>query len=143
MKTQKGITLITVTIYIIAMVIIVSIMSVISTYFFKNVNSTIDVNPLAEYTKFNTFFSDETNHDNIKVLECKTEENGNSYIVFNNGVQYSFIKANKGIYRNQAKIGRNIDNCTFLATIQNGKNVVIVEFKSGTKQETMTYTLDS
>ena len=142
MKSQKGITLISVTIYIIVMTIVVSIMAVISTYFLKNVNNIEDIDPLIEYTKFNSCFSAETNYDNIKVIDCAIEENGNSYIVFNNGVQYSFIKANNGIYRNNAKICKNIDNCTFSEIIQNGKNVVVVEFKARTKQETINYTLD-
>lgn len=142
MKSEKGITLISVIIYIIAMTLIVSMMSVISTYFYKNMNNMVEIDPLTEFTKFNSYFTDETNHNNIKILDAKIEENGNSYIAFDNGVQYSFIKANKGIYKNKVKICRNIDNCTFQETIQNGKTVIIVEFRAGDKQETMNYTLD-
>ena len=41
---------------------------------------------------------------NIKVLECNTDEgSGNSYIVFDNGVQYTFIKNNMSVYRNKVK----------------------------------------
>lgn len=142
MKSQKGITLISVTIYIIVMTIVVSIMAVISTYFYKNINSLDNIDSLEQYTKFNTYFTDEVNHKNIKVLDFAAEENGNSYIVFDNGVQYSFIKANKGIYRNKVKICENIDNCTFEEIIQNGKNVIVVEFKAGEKQQTMKFTLE-
>ena len=126
MKSQKGITLVTVTIYIIAMTVAVAIMTVISGYFYKNVditNSSLD--PLTEYTKFTGFFSDEVNHSNIEVLGC--EEN---YIVFSNNVQYTFIEANNGIYRNKVKICRNVEKCQFeYTTAENGKGKVTATVK--------------
>ncbi len=138
MKSQKGVTLISLTIYVIVMVIVVSMVAVISTYFYTNVRSFSDsLDPVTEYTKFNGFFSDEVNHKNIKVLECKT-----NYIVFDNGTQYTFLVENKGIYRNQVKIAEGIDNCTFTYDVKNGKSVINVTIKIGedyTKQ--MTYTL--
>lgn len=140
MKSQKGITLISVTIYIIVMVIVVAMVSVISSYFYSNIHGASDtIDPLTEYTKFNSFFTDEVNHSNIKVLECG--ENGN-YIVFDNGVQYTFVSENKGIYRNKVKICKEVESCTFDYQIQNGKNVVVVKLKIGTdKERNVTYTL--
>lgn len=140
MKSQKGITLISVTIYIIVMVIVVAMVSVISSYFYSNIHGASDtINPLTEYTKFNSFFTDEVNHSNIKILECG--ENGN-YIVFDNGVQYTFVSENKGIYRNKVKICKEVESCTFDYQIQNGKNVVVVKLKIGTdKERNVTYTL--
>lgn len=138
MKSQKGVTLISLTIYIIVMTIVIAIVSVISTYFYNNTHSLTDIiDPLTEYTKFNSFFTDEVNHDNIKILAC--EEN---YIVFDNGVQYTFIQENKGIYRNQVKVCRNVKNCTFGQKIQNGKNIVTVtvEIEKG-QAKTVEYTL--
>lgn len=75
MKSQKGITLISLTIYVIALAIVVGVVAIISTFFYKNVNSVDDnVNPVTEYTKFNSFFTDEVNRNGIKVLECGTTE---------------------------------------------------------------------
>ena len=68
MKLENGITLISLTIYIIGMTIVVSIVAIISSYFYTNtktLNESID--PMVEYTKFNSFFSDEVNHENIKI----------------------------------------------------------------------------
>lgn len=138
MKSQKGITLISLTVYIIVMVIVVAIISVISTYFYTNVNSISNtINPMTEYTKFNSFFSDEVNHNNIKVLECKED-----YIVFDNGVQYTFVGENKGIYRDKVKIVSDVESCTFEYKINNGKNVVVVSLQIGTaKEKSIEYTL--
>ena len=138
MKSQKGITLISLIVYIIAMTIVIAVIAVISTYFYSNTHSLGDViNPLTEYTKFNTFFSDEVNHINIKILDCKE-----NYVVFDNGVQYMFVPENKGIYRNQVKVCRNVKNCTFGQKIQNGKNIVTVtlEIEKG-QAKTLEYTL--
>lgn len=138
MKSQKGITLISLTIYIIVMAIAIAIISVISMYFYTN-TSTLSktINPLTEYTKFNSFFSDEMNHSNLKILACEP-----NYIVFDNGVQYTYIQENQGVYRNQVKICSDVQKCEFQNKIKNGKNVVAIMIKIGTSQEkNVDYTL--
>ena len=72
MKSQKGITLISLIIYIIVMVIAIAMISVISMYFYTNTSAlSKTINPLTEYTKFNSFFSEEMNHSNLKILACE------------------------------------------------------------------------
>lgn len=138
MRTEKGITLISLTVYIIVMVIMVAVVAVISTYFYTNTNSlTKTINPLTEYTKFNSFFSDEVNHSNLKILACEED-----YIVFDNGVQYTYVAENRGIYRNKVKIGRDVEQCTFENKIKNGKSIVTIHIKIGNMEEkTVDYTL--
>lgn len=151
MKSEKGITLISLTVYIIAMSIVVAVVATISKYFYTNTKSLSEnIDPITEYTKFNSFFTDEVNHENIKVLECKTEyENpedtntqvNNSYIVFDNGIQYTFIKENKGIYRNKTKICSDVNKCVFEYGISNGKYIVKVKMKIQNKEKEATFTL--
>ena len=139
MKSENGVTLISLTVYIIGLTLIIAIVAVISTFFYKsvrNVSQTVD--PITEYSKFNTFFTEETNTNNIKILEC-----GENYIVFDNGVQYTFIKENKGIYRNKVKICRGIEECKFTNKIENGKNIIEVSFGSGKVNKETEYTLDN
>lgn len=138
MRSQKGITLVSLTIYIIGMTILVAIISTISTSFFTNTSTVLtSINPLTEYTKFNSFFSDEVNHSNIKVLECKE-----TYVVFDNQVQYSFVKENKGIYKNKVKICSNVEECKFEYKILNGKDVVNVRITMQDSEErSVDYTL--
>lgn len=138
MKSQKGISLISLTVYIIVMVVIVAIISLISSYFYTNLKETEgNLNPLTEYTKFNSFFADEVNHSNIKVLEC--EQN---YVVFDNGVQYTFVNENRAIYRNKVKVCQKVENCTFEYKIKNGKTVVNVKLKmENSNEKAIEYTL--
>ena len=83
MKSEKGITLISLTIYVIAMAVVIGIIAIVSTFFYSNMENSDDtVSPMAEYTKFNSFFSDEVNHEGIGVIDCGTTDNGQKYIVF-------------------------------------------------------------
>ena len=133
MKSQRGVTLISLTVYIIGLTIMLAILTVISSFFHKNVDENIAFQPLAERTKFNSFFTEEVNHKNIEVKECNR-----NYIVFSNGVQYTFIWENKGIYRNKVKICREVNNCYFKSRTENGKNIIEVTLQIGNSEETVT-----
>lgn len=137
MKSEKGVTLITLTIYVIVMVVVVGIIAIVTGAFMKSLqNANFYNDPIAEYTTFNSYISEEVNHPGIKILECKE-----NYVVFDNNVQYSFIPENRGIYRNQVKICWDIDSCTFSEGIENGKTVVTVHFVAGGQDRTTKYTL--
>ena len=137
MKSQKGITLISLTIYIIAMVIVVTVVSLISNFMFKNMKTVSKtITPLTEYIRFNSSFSDEINQKGIRILACS-----DNYIVFSNGAQYTFIEANKGIYKNKAKIARGVTNCLFSEQEDNGKQIVKVQMILGNEEKNMSYTL--
>lgn len=137
MKNQKGITMISLIIYIIALLIVIGVVATISRYFYKNVeNSAEQVDPMSEYIKFNSFFSEEINSQGIQVLEA--QEN---YIVFNNGVQYTYIPENKGIYRNKVKICRLVDDCNFIYSENGDTNTVQVIFKVKDFSNSVVYNL--
>ncbi len=141
MKSQRGITITSLIVYIIGMIIIVGIMSVITTNFYKNVNKmSSEINPSTEFTKFNSYFSAEINKYDIRVLECK-ESSYQNYIVFDNGVQYTFVPDNKAIYQNKVKVCRDVEECIFSTAIENGSNVVKVKLKIGDKVYNNSYTL--
>ncbi len=141
MRSQKGITLTSLVVYVIGLALVVGIMAVITTNFYKNVNNNISsIDPINEYTKFSSYFTNEANQYNIKVLECKQTDEQN-YIVFDNGVQYTFVKQNKGIYQNKIKICKDVEECTFTTGIKNGNDIVTVKMKIGDKEYQNEYTL--
>ncbi len=146
MKSEKGITVTSLIIYVIALTVVIASIAMLSNYFYRNTSAvTGNINPITEYTKFNTFFSEEVNHSNIKVLECKQEgeEGEGNYIVFDNGVQYTFIKENEAIYKDKVKICTYVKECSFTHKIQNGKNVVTVSItmENSTTPKIIEYTL--
>ena len=74
---------------------------------------------------------------NIRVIDCKE-----SYVVFSNNIQYSYIPENKGVYRNNVKICRNVESCTFSRKNQNQKDIIVVTMiLSDNEPRTMEYTL--
>ena len=155
MKTEKGVTLISVTIYVIVMLIVVSIITVLTVYFYRNV----DVNSANEdfnqqYTRFNSYFTEEINKKGNKVIdiqsisttgtegEIESNTNQQNYIVFSSGNQYTYIPANKGIYMNNVKIAQNIKDCTFtMDKLDNGKTTITVIIQGDNFLKETTYTL--
>ena len=156
MQTEKGITLISITIYIIVMLIIVSIITVLTSYFYKNVDiHSISQNFNQQYTKFNSYFVKEVNKRGNKVVDIQSvsipqdeEENAETntsqqnYIVFSSGNQYTYIPKNQGIYMNKVKIAQNITGCTFAThKEENGKTTVTVTILGDNFERETNYTL--
>ncbi len=145
MRSQKGITLTSLIIYIIVMLITISIISVFSSFFYKNVDEIGNkVEPSAEITRFNSFFvSDINKTTNSKVLECyKSQDLSESYVILEDGTQYTYKHG--GIYRGKVKICDNIYQMYFEnQTNENGKSTVDVKYilTRGTQEKTNSYTL--
>lgn len=143
MKSEKGVTLISILIYVIAMIIIVAIMTSLTGYFYNNIDiDTESQDANKQYTKFNSFFTEEINKSGNIVIESNTESE-NPYIVFSDKNQYTFIKQNKAIYFNNIKIATNIEECTFETKIKNGKSIIIVKIKANDFTKTTEYTLSN
>lgn len=148
MQNEKGVTLISVTIYIIVMLIIVAVITVLTSYFYHNVDiNSASQNLNQQYTKFNSYFTEEVNKRGNKLLEIGETENesGNGtqkYIIFSSGNQYTYIPENKGIYMNQVKIAENITGCDFTSNKEeNGKTTITVTIQGDNFERKTTYTL--
>ena len=147
MKTQKGVTLISVTIYVIVMLIVVSVITVLTSYFYTNVDvssTSQDLNQ--QYTRFNTYFVEETNKRENKLVEINKikDNNGNvqqKYIIFTSGNQYTYIPENKAIYMNKVKIAQNITDCLMTTEENNDKTTISVTIKGENFERTTKYTL--
>lgn len=135
MKSEKGITLISMTIYVIVMLIIVTVMVILTSYFYGNVdvNST-ETKLNQQYTKFNSYFTEEVNKKGNKIMgigetEDATNNTKQQYILFSSGNQYTFVPENKAIYVNNVKIAEDITDCTFSKVEQNDKVIIAVTIK--------------
>lgn len=146
MQGEKGITLISITIYVIVMLIVVSVITVLTSYFYTN----IDINSVSEdlnqqYTKFNSYFTEEVNKKGNKLLkigQIESDTGNQNYIIFSSGNQYTYVPQNQGIYRNQVKIAQNITGCTFSSKKEaNGKTTITVTITGKNFEKTTTYTL--
>ena len=141
MKSNKGITITSLIIYVIAMALIIVLLSRITTFFYKNVDtSALDESPTSQYTKFSNALTKETNISGNKVITVSngTDDSGkqSNYIIFSDGNQYTYKEQNHSIYKNKIKICSNIDRCTFAYQYSNSQYVINVEFKSGNLDKT-------
>lgn len=154
MKKQNGVTLISLTIYVIALAIVIGILATISTSFYKNMDDVqTELSPLSELTNFNSFFTAEVEKNNLRVKHCTTD-----YIIFTDintskDIRYIYVEQDKSIYRDTGaegekdkatfKVARGVENCTFVEEIQNGKSKITVNLTVGDKQQSYTYIVNN
>lgn len=130
MKSNKGVTLTSLIIYVIGMTIMVSIIATLTSFFYKNIDIG-DINSnTTQYTKFTSILSEEVNKKNNSVIDCQSLTDGVSYIVFSSGNQYTFNQKSNSVYRNNVKICDNIDKCDFSYTYIDSKYKIKVSFKT-------------
>ena len=140
MKSQKGVTLIALVIYVIVLTIVVSILAMISSFFFSNVNFVKkQANYAPEFNKFNMFFiQDVKNNKNVTV-------SGNN-IKFEDGTEYTFNLDQKAIYRNGKAIAKNVQAAVFTTTTETirntTKNIVNVSIAIGNTGALFTKEID-
>lgn len=133
MRNNRGTTLTSLIIYVIGMVIVVSIISTLTAFFYKNIDITDINDTTSQYTKFSSIFLNEINRENNSIVECKTfleNEYKVSYIIFSSGNQYTFKGENKSIYKNNIKICDNVEDCDFSYSFVDSKYMVKVNFKT-------------
>lgn len=147
MRSEKGVTLTSVIIYVLAMLIVVATINVLTSYFYKNVDITsISVDLSQQYTRFNSYFVEEVNKKGNNVVSIGEVPNVSGdgvqkYIIFSSGNQYTYIEKNQGIYINNVKIANNITDCTFSKSDSNEKTIVTVVIKGNDFEKTTNYTL--
>lgn len=102
MKSQKGLTLASVVIYILAMLIILSIVALVLSFYNKNITRMNDSGDLnLELSKFESKMIEETQIAGNKMVKV-TEDS----IKFNSGNTYIF--ADERIYQNKIIVSENI-----------------------------------
>lgn len=109
MKSNKGITLINLIIYIAVLVLVLGILSSVSSMFFTNVDYIKETSEyVAEYNKFNAcFIEDVKNNKNVYQVS-------KNQVIFEDGTTYSYVgEGEYAIYRNKVKICENIMYCRF------------------------------
>ena len=115
MRSNKGITLTSLVIYIIGLVIIVALMGVFSGYFYKNINEvTIRQSEEEQYSKFLAYITKDVNSDNLKYVQSGINNKDCIVFKFNDGIEHQYIIQNGNMYY------INIEN-------QNEKKIVLCE----------------
>ncbi|MFR7874552.1 MAG: hypothetical protein ACLU33_04910 [Christensenellales bacterium] len=117
-KSDKGITLLALSIYIIAISLILGLLATLNNFFSNNIKVVRDSSKYAtSFDKFNSFFVEDVK--NSKNAKIETNDN-NITITFDNGSTYFYKDDDGGLYRGKVKIASSVTN--FTAT---SKTVVI------------------
>lgn len=118
MKSNKGITLVSLAIYILVMMIVLGVMNSIITNFYNNTEGTNKkVEDMVEFNNFNNYFLKEVKQYNNDVDSINNESN---YILFKSG--NSFLFNNNKIYYNNIVICNNVENVIFEYLTSNNGN---------------------
>lgn len=106
MKSEKGITLTYLIIYVVLLILVVSTLSIVSTHFYSNTKYLMDNGKyVSQFDKFNMYFIEDVKNNK------ETYSVESNKIVFEDGTIYTYSE--KSIYRNKVELCRNIENCTF------------------------------
>ena len=120
-KSNKGITLTSLVIYVIVLMIVIALFSSFSRYFYKNVNQiAIKEENNEQYTRFLAYLTKDINQKDITFVKTGSND-GECYIIFKyeNNIEHQYLYKNKTIYYiNTNKIKKivlcdNVNSCEF------------------------------
>ena len=138
MKSNKGVTLIGLIMYVVAFVIIVGIVGTITSFFYSNTQTMNDTaTSLGEFNKFNLELIREAKLKNNEVYSVLKNENGayatvtngtsGTRIVFTSGTSFTYVKGDdNSVYKDRIKICNNVRDCAFKVYNQDEKEIVEV-----------------
>ena len=131
MKSEQGVTLTSLVIYIAVATVLISTMAVMSSHFFANIQLVKNQSDyVVEYNKFNMFFIQDVKANKASSIIGTT-------IVFEDGTKYEY--KDESIYRNDKKIAKNIRTASFepaTYTVNNvTKNLIKVNLNIGVEKK--------
>lgn len=136
MKSEKGITLIILMIYIIIFSIVIILLANLSSYIYSNLKNINDRSvDVSEINKFNMYFIEDVKTNSQAEIRTLTDSN-TMQIVFQDGDIYSYVINEKSIYKNEQKIARNIEAFNAEGYIIDAKKYIQVSIEIGTDDET-------
>lgn len=157
MKSQKGITMASLGVYIVVSIIVVATLATIMANY-KNSIKTMDNDAeySSEYNKFNLYFLEEVKKPENSSMEransIETIDNDYNLIKFKTGNEFIYKIEEEILYLNKStgekiKLIKNVKKCTFefseIDPEANGKNVIRVDIQIGeTTPKEYNYVLD-
>lgn len=135
MKSEKGITLTSLVIYIVIMTAVMALLGSLSNFFYQNLKK-IDSSSISseEFNKFNTYFVKDVKNSKTAIVQNNGQDIN---IIFENGSKYTYVKNEKAIYKGAVKIARNIvkfnANITeFNEDVDENEKKTIIDIEIGT-----------
>ena len=144
MKNDKGITLMTLMIYIISLIIAIAILTIVTTYFRSNLDKMRDNSlDIAEHDKFKVYFLEETKR---KDNEVSKDPEGGTEIKFTSGNKYKYIKSDSAVYlintTENIKVAERVKYCRFYMEKEGDKTILTVVLEVGNERREVQYVME-
>lgn len=140
LEKDNGITLISLVMYIILTIIVISALTIISSNFRNNIgNMNTETMQETEFDKLNLQMLKETKTDNNVIEKNETDS---TKLVFSNENTYTYNENDKAIYLNDnIKIADHIENCLFNVEEINDKQKLTITVNINGNTKVMEYIL--
>jgi hypothetical protein len=110
-KSERGVTLMSLIIYVIVLIIVAVMLAMMTNNFFRNTEILEETSRYAgEFNKFNMYFIEDVKKSTRSYSVTSSE------IIFKDGTTYEY--RNGEIYRDKVKLCSNITNCMFTKRIE-------------------------
>lgn len=99
LKSNKGITLTSLVIYIIGLTVVIAIMTNFTGYFYKNVSDvTIKQSAEEQYSKFLSYITKDNNSEKLANVQVGVNNNDCIIFTFTDGSEHQYIVKNGNLY---------------------------------------------
>ena len=143
MKDQKGITLISLIVYILLMTLIIALLSNITVSFYTSINNfDRESESAVAFSKFNMYFLNDIRRENSKLSETTS----NTIVIVYGGegsekVSIKYSIQDKALYRNKVKICDGINDYKIVSDKQ--ENTVTITLTMGRYKKTTKYKIEN
>ena len=143
MKDQKGITLISLIVYILLMTLIIALLSNITVSFYTSINNfDRESESAVAFSKFNMYFLNDIRRENSKLSETTS----NTIVIVYGGegseeVSIKYSIKDKALYRNKVKICDGINDYKIVSDKQ--ENTVTITLTMGRYRKTTKYKIEN
>ena len=134
-KSERGVTLTELAVYITVMLMILAIMTTVSTFFYNNLGILKgSAQYAAQFDSFNSYLTVDVKSNSDVIVK-------NNTIIFENGTTYVYNEADEGVCRENQKIATNVKSFNIskrTITVNNvEKNILRVNIIIGNSSKTL------
>lgn len=141
-KSQNGITMTSLVIYVVCFLIVAGTIGAVTIFFYNNI-SLLDneVYSSAEYNKLNMYLVKESEYEGNSFVSF--DDSGDIYtLTFSNGNIYTFDTENNLLYFNKICLCEDVQDFSVITDYTTGKEVIKVKIDFSNKSYTTSYCMD-
>ena len=141
-KSKKGITMMSLIIYITSFLVITGVVAGITAFFYGNSNlMTQELYSSADYNKLNLYMVKESEQKGNRVSKINSDENITKDVTFSNGDKFTFDSVNHLLYYNSICLCEDVKEFDVKPYSDSGKEVLNVKINFSNVSYSCKYTM--